>query len=78
MSRKNKIEFFHKLSQLQNEDRDGNYMSVNSLRALVEHCSELLEHVNENSNLDDWVESKINRANQDIVDVYEFMVHSKK
>jgi hypothetical protein len=79
MERKTKISLLLKKAQnLENEDRDGSYMSVTSLRALVEHCSELLEKIDNNSDLDDWVESKINGAARDILDVYEFMMHSKR
>ena len=78
MTRKNKISYLLKKSQhLENEDRDGSYMSVTYLKALVEQCSELLEKVDNDSDLDDWVESKINGAARDILDVYEFMMHSK-
>ena len=79
MERKTKIaQLLKKAQHLENEDRDGSYMSVGSLRALVEHCSELLEKIHNDSDLDDWVESKINSAAHDILDVYEFMMHADR
>jgi hypothetical protein len=59
-------------------DSDGSYMSVNNLKGLVEHATELQEIIDNDTELPDWVESKIDRAAAALLDVYEFMMHGEE
>ncbi len=53
-------------------DKDGSYMSVQALKTLIDNCEMLLEHIDESTPLDDWMEAKLTRANNDIRDVAEY------
>lgn len=59
-------------------DEDGSYMSVSALRAISDHAQMLLERIDEGTELPDWAESKITRANTDLTDVTEYMMHSRQ
>ena len=58
-------------------DSDGSYMTVSNLRGLSEHADELLEYIDSDTELPDWVESKIDRAAAALLDVYEFLMHGE-
>lgn len=59
-------------------DSDGSYMSVQSLSAIEEHAREMLGKIDRESDLPDWVESKITQAHQIVLDVYEYMAHGSR
>ena len=52
-----------------------NYMSVQALESMREHAEELLQKIDSGTPLPDWVESKLARASQSLLDVYEYMAH---
>ena len=58
-------------------DLDGSYMTVANLRGLSEHAEELLEIIDSDTALPDWVESKIDRAAAGLLDVYEYLMHGE-
>jgi hypothetical protein len=58
-------------------DSDGSYMSVQSLQSLHDHSAELLQKVGPDTRLPDWVESKIDRAAANLLDVMEYMAHGE-
>jgi hypothetical protein len=51
------------------------YMSVQALEAMREHAEELLQKIDSGTPLPDWVEAKITRASESLLDVYEYMAH---
>lgn len=53
------------------------YMSVQALQSMRDHAEGLLNQVQYNSELPDWVEAKLTRAAQSLNDVYEYMNHGK-
>ena len=64
----------------QTSSYDGIYMSLQSLEQLSAMSSQLSSMISPSSQLENWVESKINRAASDIADVYNYMsynTHSK-
>lgn len=58
-------------------DSDGSYMSVQSLQSLHDHAAALLEQIGPQTALPDWVESKIDRAAANLLDVVEYMAHGE-
>ncbi len=56
------------------EEGDGEvYMSIQSLKSLHLKSGELLRILNEESELPDWVESKLSRASNDLNDVHGYL-----
>ena len=51
------------------------YMSTQALESMREHAEELLQKIGPETPLPDWVESKLARASQSLLDVYEYMAH---
>lgn len=51
------------------------YMSVQALESMRDHAEELLQKIGSETPLPDWVESKLARASQSLLDVYEYMAH---
>jgi hypothetical protein len=66
-----------KYAALRQGDTDGSYMSVQSLRSLHDHSALLLQTIHSGTRLPDWVESKIDRASAQILDVFEFIQHGE-
>lgn len=62
----------------QQEPEGESYMSLQALRAMQEHAAELLDQLDPQSALPDWVESKLTGASQSLTDVYEYMSHGQK
>lgn len=58
-------------------DSDGSYMSVQHLRELQDHSSDLLEKVESDTPLEDWVEAKLTESAAALRSVYEFMEHGR-
>lgn len=59
-------------------DSDGSYMSVQNLRSIHSHAAKMLEVMDANTALPDWVESKISRASGQILDVFEYFQHGEE
>ena len=53
-------------------DSDGSYMSVGYLKALADKSEHLLDHIDNNSDLPDWVEAKISQAANAINGVHDY------
>jgi len=54
-------------------DVDGNYMSRQALRKVATQAAELLQMLPQNMPMEDWMESKITRASNEISGVYDYM-----
>ena len=54
---------------------EGSYMSIQSLSQMKEQIDELLHMIPDGVELDDWVESHIIKAGDDIDEVYKFLKH---
>lgn len=59
-------------------DADGSYMSVQALKALRDHADMLLKHIRVDTPLDDWMEAKLTKANNDLADVTEYFLHREE
>lgn len=51
------------------------YMSVQALESMRDHAEELLQKIDSETPLPDWVEAKLTKASQSLLDVYEYMAH---
>lgn len=56
-------------------DGDGEiYMSIQALKSMYLNSMILLDHLDPNSSLPDWVESKLARASSDLRDVHDYLM----
>lgn len=68
----------HRVDASEELHPDGeSYMSVQALESMREHAEELLQEIESDTPLPDWVESKLARASQSLLDVYEYMAHGQ-
>jgi hypothetical protein len=61
-----------------NADSDGSYMSVQHIDAMMDMLSVLKDHISSSTPLEDWVESKISHAHQNLLDVASYMFYNPK
>lgn len=54
-------------------DNDGNHMSRQFLEDIAEAAEEMFHLINEDGELEDWVEFKISRARTDLYDVFSYL-----
>ena len=59
-------------------DSDGNYMSRQNLSDIEEAASKLQNSIDENSEMEDWVEDKLSAVRQMMSDVERFYAHGDK
>jgi len=59
-------------------DSDGNYMSRQNLSDIEESASKLQNSIDENSEMEDWVEDKLSAVRQMMSDVERFYSHGDK
>lgn len=59
-------------------DSDGSYMSVSNINQMLTQLSSLADIIKHDTPLEDWVESKLAHAHQNIMDVASYMFYSPK
>ena len=59
-------------------DSDGSYMSVSHINQMLTQLSSLADMIKHDTPLEDWVESKLAHAHQNIMDVASYMFYSPK
>jgi hypothetical protein len=59
-------------------DSDGSYMSVSNINQMITQLSSLADMINADTPLEDWIESKLAHAHQNILDVASYMFYSPK
>ncbi len=59
-------------------DMDGSYMSVQHINQMMDMLEVLKENINNDTVLEDWVESKISHAHQNLSDVANYMFYNPK
>lgn len=59
-------------------DSDGSYMSVSHIEQMLTQLSSLADIIHQDTPLEDWVESKLAHAHQNIMDVASYMFYSPK
>ena len=59
-------------------DSDGSYMSVSHIEQMITQLSTLADMINSDTPLEDWVESKLAHAHQNIMDVASYMLYNPK
>lgn len=64
-------------TELINEDKDGNYMAKQQLFALGTLALQMWEIMEDDEQLDDWMESKIAQAEQSIVSVVKAYMYDE-
>jgi hypothetical protein len=58
------------------EEGDGeSYMSIQALQSMKDHADDLLDLLDRNTPLPDWVEAKLTEAATQLNNVYEYMTH---
>jgi hypothetical protein len=59
-------------------DSDGSYMSVSNINQMITQLTSLADVIHADTELEDWVESKLAHAHQNILDVANYMFFSPK
>jgi hypothetical protein len=67
-----------KLKESINEGKDGNYMAKEQLYTIATLAMNMWELMEENEELDDWMETKIAQAEQSIISVVKSYLYNEE
>jgi len=66
------------IMNLHTSDSDGSYMSVQHINEMIDMLDVLADSITDDSVLEDWIESKISHAHQNLSDVANYMFYRTK